>query len=1437
MSSLSIKIALEAELVMKDQTSASAVIHEGWLQTGVLTHFCRNKDTAERCSKIELRDEQGRILGSLKCNSFLDILLDRKLVEIEPGMLEIRLKSMGNAKDQVRLTLRMADPEAVKSCAISRIKKVADQNSVCELLKTDKRKELAEFIGKRRFSTQIKATQLRTYPLLPEKTEETGKKAAEPEDVFGEAKAAEMQPDILADHAEGNLPADRAEAQILSESSFKPEEAQQEDQTVLSVQNGSPGEKPEETSCLECAEEKPDQEVLLTEYPENTAAGTEAEPSEKTLEEVQMEVTDMQHDAVTDDARESAAEPLCEILHEPPETEMFDQSDVQPESEALYDSTQDTEIASGTDERDPEDQLQEEYEDPASGLDESTCMEFSSAPADARYSEEIFEPEEETENDQQPLPVRKRESHRRTLTEDELLEQLHKLFPNGQIYEDEYISKARDLMFAVHKEARIKGCTQEQWLTQQGFEFKKLGYVEPDMRYADEKDKPKFENAGEIADYVLKTYPLAGEYVPDEYEQKLLYDTAVGAVREVLAGTHVSTDEEAVVFVETVNLLKNWGKDNAALQEGGTFWKYIFLQYGFKSENSDKAENMLYAFFRLAIRHTCIRYHRFFAPKGTQRYYTTMMLHAMAPAQSILGFYNILFAFYVKNLDMQYISEDSGYKTFAKHMSARFDSNIVLREEMELHSEVLASGLRTLFLVRSGYMAVLSEAIVRKMDALLRGDSDQLDLQHNYWDVLLMDWFHEKSTAERAQVQGQRQQRKTEYVATTADRIYIKYVLHDERVGLEVPRIRLTEVADRRPVLSIYQDESCIFKKEMSVTGNEFCLTTAYRFVPLQDMDYDFARAPELRAVIEYNDKVLYTSGKKLSRQYLMFDECGAEHTPQSGMMYLFAGQRRQVDFGDDTDVIQCRHPGQLYRINLSQVLFASVDGNNVFVDAKGVSRVRHRTSRKCLSGIRAVDRGREIELYDASFDIDLWIPQGESLLRYQFALDEVRYTADQMEEHDGYVTIPSGSESGCIHSLRVIDLINGFVKYEYSYAILPGCRVEMNQPVCLDNGEEVSGTFWCNGKSEKLVLTVASGQNWASAAVRSTDLSLEIEIPMVHCTLDEKNAFLLPKYIWHEEIPSGALLHVTFPQGWEGYPVLDSKKISSSSQQGIFELGNELRAITPEENIMVLWLYMKHTDGEIKRIQLTDLVMKPCFVHSPLSWKQGQIFWTAEGNFFGSQNSVFQVEYTLPDGAEIAAQTSVSDCVLQTLTEQLMGYAKYTVTMQKRSLFSVAKGEVIHEGLFAVGDANEFRFKDKRILLRNAKCWVPEQENLKELRLRLYAGIITNLKYQGMDIASGETVEAPHYTGKMFFMDHNGWTHPFNADPDNKGFEQINPVNVWVINDYLLILHAATDDGVYVDNHYLTIVNRSPEFIMSKTEAFSRLEIPDYFGYEVKEV
>lgn len=332
------------------------------------------------------------------------------------------------------------------------------------------------------------------------------------------------------------------------------------------------------------------------------------------------------------------------------------------------------------------------------------------------------------------------------LSESEAVEKLLKLFPNRVIFADQYLKQTGVLSYEIHKIAKARGQTRAEWLATQGFVWKETGYVEPDMRYRDVEAPSDCSDAFSIADYVFRRFPLAGAYILTNEENQMLYQSANQTVKKILMDdTRITRREEVVLVLETIELLKSWSTDLLDNDGASTFWKYIFMQYGFNPENSEVAEKRLYSRFRSAIKNTLGSYKRFFAPVETQRYYTSLLLHALAPKQSIDSLFNILFDFYVKNLDFQYVVEDISYKVFTKGMRARWDNRVVKDDHLQLRSDAVFSGLQALFRERPGYMAVLADSIVKKMDALLRGDNEVvLDTARNYWDRLLYEWYHKK---------------------------------------------------------------------------------------------------------------------------------------------------------------------------------------------------------------------------------------------------------------------------------------------------------------------------------------------------------------------------------------------------------------------------------------------------------------------------------------------------------------------------------------------------------------------------------------------------------------------------------------------------------------------------------------------------------------------
>ena len=103
-------------------------------------------------------------------------------------------------------------------------------------------------------------------------------------------------------------------------------------------------------------------------------------------------------------------------------------------------------------------------------------------------------------------------------------------------------------------------------------------------------------------------------------------------------------------------------------------------------------------------------------------------------------------------------------------------------------------------------------------------------------------------------------------------------------IGIHIPKIRLSSVKKERPKIKIIQCGSTIFEDDLSVTGNDLCLTTKSRFIPLQNTQYNFFKPPHIQVEITYQNDILYQSYKNLIRNYILLDSAGNERTPKGGI-------------------------------------------------------------------------------------------------------------------------------------------------------------------------------------------------------------------------------------------------------------------------------------------------------------------------------------------------------------------------------------------------------------------------------------------------------------------------------------------------------------------------------------------------------------------------
>lgn len=1023
-----------------------------------------------------------------------------------------------------------------------------------------------------------------------------------------------------------------------------------------------------------------------------------------------------------------------------------------------------------------------------------------------------------------------------------LIAKLDNCFPGRIIYSQSYMKDIGVLGIEVRRHARAQDMSSAQWLVTRGYTWKETGYVEPDMRPGSGTNtKQSDRNALEIADYLFKSFPLVGEYSLTKEENDTLYQAACNVVKKLLKkGGNATAQDKVILTVATIELLKHWSSNQEDEVGSKTFWNYIFLQFGFNAENPDaaNAKSRLYTNFQRSIEGTLSQYHRFFAPSDTQRYYTSLLSHAVAPVYSINRLFNILFDFYTSNLNYQYLPEDTSYQMFVKGMIARGNAENKTAADLKLRSDVLSSAQEALFRERPGYMATLCDSIIRKMDALLRGEeSGIMDPSRNRWDALLMDWYSKKSAAERASWQGERRRRKAEYVATSKDRIYVQYALRESMVGVTIPRIRLPGVGDKRPYLTIYQGLDAIYKLEMSVIGNDLLLTTKSYFIPLAETSFNFNQAPDLRVEIEYHDEVLYESGRKLNCHYLVFDDMGSCHIPKNGTAHIFAGANSTIDFDGEDGVLQCNHQGQLFKVNLGKIMSVTIDGEEVFVNNIAAGRLRHHTSTRRIPHVRACEDGQYADIFSEETTISIILPTGENVMKYQLSIDGTRYPALQFQGSENELIIPSSPDDGEIHKIRIIDLETGLVKDEYLYTIKNGLALELDRNLYRPGVDDVGITVRYQGSIYESRLPLQEDSYRLQLSLPQLGLELEVHAPVVFCSFLGKNAFVAESVVWYKDIPADEYASLSLPIGWTGKLMLGLEEVPAVGSEGQFDIGNSIRAKTNPPIEADLWMSLKSDNGERINHKITSLRFAPTFVRDPIEVLDSKdLLWLPQGSFIGDTDTQFRVMWSMRDGHDESFDASTNNLNLRSLKDYPKGIYQYKVFIKKKSLFSAAKEEKLYCGQFAIGDPREYMFQGQEVELINALCWDFRTEELQGIQIKHNCGIAANMKYVGDSVPPGEIIPVPGYSATLFFETMDGRRIRFsNVETDI--FEEINPVTIYIINDHLLILQSSTGDAVYVDSYRHGIMSKKPEAVMTDSEMQSVLKIPDYFEYTAREV
>ena len=871
--------------------------------------------------------------------------------------------------------------------------------------------------------------------------------------------------------------------------------------------------------------------------------------------------------------------------------------------------------------------------------------------------------------------------------------------------------------------------------------------------------------------------------------------------------------------------MRNWNDvddGNGDGNEDPKFWEYICNQYALPYDDESFANSHAYKIFRMAINKSLKRHNRLQATSG-QKYYTTLLIHAFAPKARFYALFEQIFAFYAATLNYQYVKSDPAFRAFIRAMKLRFESGRAgLEDNVYIKSVQSSSAIRTLFVHCPEYMRTFVERVVCSVDCLV---ATGMIPEASHLDTLLLGWWESRGRAERAVAKKERSSAGTVRVITEFSNIRVAYRCESGRISLVIPPIRLGEKTDAQPWITIYRhpDDNAPYSEKLGYYGDYFCITSRTAAIALNAIMPENAQRIEPRVVISIGDQVIHDSRSRLYRDFIAFDDSGGERSKRPDREYinLFIAAQGALH-GEETSPDYAATPcegGLLYRVLIDEKTFIRVNAENLFPVERMVSDLTLNISVAPVMNCRYLTGQQECTIFTTPATLTITSENEYVEKQYGLVIDGTPCPLGQYGDRSDRsfrIALPHDKD---VHELRIMEHATQQRIYTLHYVVMEDFSLRFNGFYLFDNFSEngfleisdYRGTscYPYEILPEKDVMLVPYGED-----------DLAVELPVLSCHLDGETLSVNDgKIFWYHDIAMSALLEVHVPRGYSGTVVIGQRTFSTTK----VELGNEIRA-NRYAGVEGVGIILRKGNQPPIQIKLFDIAFEPQFKFAPLRAENQNLLWCVEDNYIGDKDSQFKL-LIRHRGDEVGSYRVGKDDDIISLDAPLDdGIYEYTVYEKAPGFFS--QFEEILDSQFTMGDPAQFKFDDLAVIVTEA---ILDNERI---RLRPASGIITKLQYVGERGLNGEALHYPCYEGYLQFR-HDGLLHTYAVKEYERGGilrEQINPIRLWLINDYTISLRSPLDDGLYVNKKWESITDRVPVRQADQTIYCN----PDYYSFKI---
>lgn len=941
--------------------------------------------------------------------------------------------------------------------------------------------------------------------------------------------------------------------------------------------------------------------------------------------------------------------------------------------------------------------------------------------------------------------------------------------------------------------------------------------------------------------------PFIGEYVPSEdqfqdvvTDGRKLFSRLMAQGMQSLSGLEQKELTCAAIFLtQRIEALRNSSEDD------GQIWKHILSGLGYDEIQPSLSWQSCYKKMTELIR-TNVPY---FAEYG-QKYYNTLRIQALTPADSISELFEIIYSFYRNNLECQYNNADNAFEILTENIQKRLvndDNSDDAQISFGSGFWKLKSSLKFLLSHEPTYMAAVCDAIAGKMDILLRGDTPVLN-KNNRWDVLLQEWFDKKTDAEKRRMQNVRLRQVNTKIASKSEQIHPKYRLENDNIFICIPSIRLPEIT-QRPILRLYQSGNLVTERTLSVYGNEMCYTTREYSLSLIDIDYiSWADSLNFQLQIYCDENKIYDSAYELYREYIIFNSFGLESNIErctNGQIRLLTDSYSIVEIDDPNEQYNdssTKDAFQLFEISLISARKIVVNHVDILLSQPKKNNFRCYFTPMPINGMRLIQGENECLAFSTPPILHIVLDSKDAAQNYQLQFEKAR-THSLYEFYDSKtnsIEIPLPSAARFLHNIGIKQFQTGKIVAEFCYMVLPKCSFQFSSPFFLNRSGEVGSVkISMSGTTIQQRFSLIENQTEIDVSLGNQGLCCKLAVPKINITVDGENALYWPEHIWHKAIPQTTFIQIESPESISVRPMLGLSPLQHLKSKKIFDLGNQLATIDKSKESLPLGVLIQY-DGIVVQQKLTEIHIKPIFLDSPITREGSVLTWDPNGKYIGDGSPEFQIQLENDESQEpwTYCETLKKDVMERNFScapgryecRVYLNGDKQTSPFQRKQ-----DPQLLWDTLFEIIAKPEERFINERVYLTRAHFWSPETGHDETASIATNDAIIIDIQYDGFDDYDGAIDHTEHfYTGILSFKTPDGRLHYMNRGI-SCDYETINPIRFCVEHDHLLVFNADGDKlqlnaKLFLQNKRVRILNRKELFSQEKARQW--LPIADSFEY-----